>query len=769
MAKLSSNDISGLLSNFKGRDSGGASASSSQSSSSAQSTMHSSTHAKSSSGTTHSVGQTAAVEEKHSETVEVKGNTTTRNTVTSRNDGSVTNRVEKSVREGNTVNSEVRSSTRDRESNVVNTTTRSTTDLRTGTSRSEGVTETFDRDGKTVGGTSYSSGGGTAISGTSKANSQSVSAGASVGASAGAAGSAGLRGSTDTSTGSSESNKASVSHAASAGAAMGAAGSSGITRGGAKRLPEETSLMTDRRQVDAVQAGATASTSSTSADSRSESTAKSTSASGKAQPNETKGNSLGTAVGAGVLSAAGAAVGAAGSAAAWAASSSRESVQYEALQSTEGASRQESLSVGASFGEGMSGATSQSNLLGEASALEGFGMSHTKEGAATLGGATSLSDFSDSISRDSGWASTSTTTLGDTVSMSKGHSGQAQDFADRHSSDAGASIKESTADTLGESRINPVEGRDIGGGSLSKEGGSVHLEQRAADTGGATISKDGSSVHLEQPVQELGGASVAKDGSSIIDSLAKDLIAGGSEGLREPTSTLSSAVKEHLEVHGFVDSLSPSSRLEAIAIASEIESRIADVKQNGGNLAEATHDISGGRASDQAVSLQTLDFIVQNGLPDAGHRALFEGLGMDAAGLSRVELLDKVGPEAVAAMEKTGFPAEKVQLAQDLVAGLGEAAAENGGQKIELNKLEALQFVKEVNEASPNDIAFVTTNHDNTQTLGIMSKDEFSETAGMAGANIGELKDAFKDLELGKNRQPEMESSAPEMSMAMSQ
>lgn len=235
-----------------------------------------------------------------------------------------------------------------------------------------------------------------------------------------------------------------------------------------------------------------------------------------------------------------------------------------------------------------------------------------------------------------------------------------------------------------------------------------------------------------------------------------------------------SAIEQHLDTHGLADTRASSKEI-ATELATLALDKIENMKEKGADLAGESLDLSAGNIQPTAargphgVSLEILDKVAQSGLSPDGLHELAVNLGAEAANQSNLQLADKAGPNAVADMAESGFPAEKVAAVQDLANSLGEAV---GAKDFALSKLESLEFLKELSAPENAElVAYAQAEPGKSVTMGFIDKEGFAQNSELAGAEVSAINEALKNLERTVTKQEaEQESekvSSAETSMSM--
>lgn len=276
----------------------------------------------------------------------------------------------------------------------------------------------------------------------------------------------------------------------------------------------------------------------------------------------------------------------------------------------------------------------------------------------------------------------------------------------------------------------------------------------AANAPSQSDSREGAKSH--QPTDGRGGADLQDTRSQRSPSLEK-------------------AIEQHIEKHGLSEGGAHAKEM-ATGFAAAALSQIGELKSNGGDLSQSELNVATGvvqpwmSSGPHGVSLETLDVIAQKGLSPEGLHELTAALGGEAAGLSNLQLAERVGPDVIEQMGEKGFPAEKLAAVQELAASLGDAV---GVKDVSLTKLEGLDVLKEIN--APNNaesVLFAEAKSNGEVSMGTMSKDDFSKNPEMAGAAVKDINDALAGLDRNQAQEraaaAESKHEQAEMSMSMS-
>jgi hypothetical protein len=341
------------------------------------------------------------------------------------------------------------------------------------------------------------------------------------------------------------------------------------------------------------------------------------------------------------------------------------------------------------------------------------------------------------------------------------------------------------AQTMSESQVS--SGTSSATHSASQGAGEMQSESHAvggaASQGQSHSSQESvSASHSTTESHSVGQNSITAGSNSVPDTaLISEGRSSSHEGssttsevpLREGSPALEKAIEQHLEKHGLSED-SVQAKDMAADIAATAVTAIGELKGSGGDLAQSELNISTGAiqplqsSGPHGVSLETLDFVAQKGLSPNGLHELATALGGEAAGMSDLQLAERVSPDAIAKMGEVGFPSEQVAAVQELAATLGSAV---GVKDVALTKLEGLDILKEISAPQNADsMLFAEAQPGGEIALGTISKDDFSRNPDMAGASVRDVNDSLAGLDRNQSqtRQVGDESKHEQAEMAMS-
>lgn len=199
-------------------------------------------------------------------------------------------------------------------------------------------------------------------------------------------------------------------------------------------------------------------------------------------------------------------------------------------------------------------------------------------------------------------------------------------------------------------------------------------------------------------------------------------------------AALTSAIADHMSKHGMANEVSHASHLghsvsgylnephaAGTALALHKEGEVMASVYGEGTRAHSAGD-------PPAISADTLSYVKEHGVPQAGLDMVRHQLAQETHGMSDLDLIEKVGGNTLEKLGREGLDVAKL----DQVQGHVNTSLEGSGFEVNANRLDSLKIMAEMDSHPGNNLLVVDKESGSTS---VKSFEEFAKQAETSGAD----------------------------------